>query len=212
MVGQDRMIRSFVAVELDSSLRESISRVQAQIKEQLQRAPGVRKTDARVQWVQPGSIHLTLKFLGDIEEMRVEEICRTLAKTAESTPSFTVEVGGLGVFPDLRSPRVLWLGLSERAGGQQPVQALTHLAGAVDRALGALGFPVESKPFRPHLTLARIKEGAREVGHTLAESGVMHPVSLVGVLQVKTISLMKSDLRPSGAVYTQLCHAPLRSE
>jgi 2'-5' RNA ligase len=211
MVGQDRMIRTFVAVELDPSLREGISRVQAQIKELLTRAPGMRKTDVRVQWVQPASIHLTLKFLGDIKEVRVEEICRTLAKTAESTPSFTVEVRGLGVFPDLRSPRVLWLGLSERAGGQEQMQALTQMAGSVDRALGALGFPVENRPFRPHLTLARIKEGSREAGHALAESGVMHQAFLVGALQVKTISLMKSDLRPSGAVYTQLCHAPLRS-
>jgi len=197
------MIRTFVAVELDEELRKALATAQGQVQEQLMKqvrhsAPGVR-----VQWVRPDSIHLTLKFLGDIDETLVQDIRAALLLAVQTQPRFAVEVGGLGVFPDLRAPRVLWTGLF----GQ--VDALMRLAAEVEAALTGVGFPPESRPLSPHLTLARIKERSREVGRGLADSGLMRQPVRVGSLAVHSVCLMKSDLKPSGAVYTRLCEVPL---
>lgn len=205
------MIRAFVAVELDAALRNGIARTQDHLKQSLTKAiPAVR-----LQWVRPEAIHLTLKFLGSIEERRVSEIQETLRSALHGQPPFTVEVGGVGVFPDLRAPRVLWLGLSGQSGPENaslPQQDIRQLAATVDRALGTIGFPPEDRPFRPHLTLARIKERSREVGQALQDLGLLNPGSQVGRLELQTVSLMKSDLKPSGAVYTRLWELPLKSE
>ena len=197
------MIRTFVAIELDDDLRKAVAKVQEQIQEQLMgplrhTAPGVR-----IQWVRPGSIHLTLKFLGDIDEARVEEIRAALVPAVQTQSRFAVDVGGLGVFPDLRAPRVLWIGLLSQ------VDALMRLAAEVEAALNGVGFPPESRPLSPHLTLARIKERSREVGKGLADSGLMAQPFRVGNLAVHAVCLMKSDLKPSGAVYTRLVQVPL---
>jgi len=199
------VIRAFVAVQLPADLTRAIGQLQGQLKKKFERGMPV---EARVQWVRPEAIHLTLKFLGDIEESRVDEIRQTLAPRLCAVRECSVEAGGLGVFPDLRAPRVLWLGL---AGPSDRPAALVQLAGEVDAALETLGVPRESRPFSPHLTLARIKERSREVGKALASSGVMGMADHLGHLPVATISLMKSELRPSGAVYTKLWNLPLGS-
>ncbi|MGH7228178.1 MAG: RNA 2',3'-cyclic phosphodiesterase, partial [Nitrospiraceae bacterium] len=160
--------------------------------------------DVRVQWVRPGSIHLTLKFLGDIDEARVEDIQAALLSAVRMQSRLAVEVGGLGVFPDLRAPRVLWIGLS----GQ--VDALMRVAAEVEAALTGVGFPPESRLLSPHLTLARIKERSREVGKGLADSGLMTQPFRIGSLAVHAVCLMKSDLKPSGAVYSRLVEVPLK--
>ncbi len=197
------MIRAFVAVELDAALRSSIARTQDHLKQALAKAiPAVR-----LQWVRPESMHLTIKFLGSIEERRVSEIQQALSSALHGQLPFTVEVGGVGVFPDLRAPRVLWLGLSGQSGPENAScdrQDIRQLAAAVDRALGAIGFLPEDRPFQPHLTLARIKERSREVGKALQDLGLLKPALLVGRLEVEAVSLMKSDLKPSGVVYTKL--------
>lgn len=193
------MIRTFVAVELDDDLRKAVAKVQEQLIGPLSHtAPGVR-----IQWVRPGSIHLTLKFLGDIDEARVEEIRAALVPAVKTQSRFAVDVGGLGVFPDLRAPRVIWIGLSSQ------VDALMRLAAEVEAALNGVGFPPESRPLSPHLTLGRIKERSREVGKGLADSGLMAQSFRVGNLAVHAVCLMKSDLKPSGAVYTRLVQVPL---
>ncbi|WP_447972643.1 RNA 2',3'-cyclic phosphodiesterase [Nitrospira sp. Kam-Ns4a] len=197
------MIRTFVAVELDEPLRAVIGRVQAEMRERLEREFRREAPDVRLQWVRPESIHVTLKFLGEIEEGRVAAIGEALERIAASLAPFAVEVGGLGVFPDARAPRVVWLGLS----GQ--VDALVRLAAEVDAALHALGFPREDRPFAPHLTLARVKDRQRDVGRALAASGLLDRAAAAGSLRVRAIALMKSDLRPSGAVYTRLHEAVL---
>lgn len=197
------MIRAFVAVELNQELRQAIGRVQAQTKERLmKRLP----TDARIQWVRPESIHLTLKFLGDIAERRVDEMRHALAATIGSASRFTVEVGGLGVFPDHRAPRVLWIGLADAS------HRLSRLAADIDSALTALGFAPEGKPFTPHLTLARIKEKSREVGQALTASGALTEGAQAGRLTVRSVALMRSELKPSGSVYTRLWEVPLHND
>lgn len=197
------MIRTFVAVELGADLRTFVARAQDQIKERLVRSLLRMGRDVRVQWVRPDSIHLTLKFLGDIEEDLVERIRAALAPAVSGVSPFSVGVERVGVFPDLRNPRVLWLGLSG------PVETLVRLAADTDAALHSLGFPREERPFSPHLTLARIKEQSREVGRAVAGSGIASERLQVGHLDVRTVSLMRSELRPGGAVYTRLWAIPL---
>lgn len=196
------MIRAFVAVELTDELRSAIGLLQAQVKAELARELRRTAPDARLQWVRPESIHLTLKFLGDIVEGQVEEIGQALTTVVGSQPRFSLEVGGLGVFPDARAPRVLWVGLS----GAGPV---ISLARSVDGALAELNFAPETRPFNPHLTLARIKEHGREVGKALAALGLLAAASPLGRLPVRTVALMRSELKPSGAVYSRLCEVSL---
>ncbi len=195
------MIRTFVAIELNPLLRKALAQVQTDLRSRLQQAmgPGVR-----MQWVKPESAHLTLKFLGDIPEARIPEIETALAQVAGAHSRCTVDVGGLGAFPDARAPRVLWVGLS----GQ--VEGVTKLAAAVERALVALGFAPEPKPFNPHLTLARIKERSRDIGRALAAGRMLEREAPVGAVTVNAIALMKSELKPSGAVYTKLCEVSLK--
>jgi RNA 2',3'-cyclic 3'-phosphodiesterase len=195
------MIRAFVAVELDLSLRQALGSIQAQLRNQLRRT---LSSDVRIQWVRPESIHLTLKFLGDIPEERVPDIHAVLIRVAGGHVRFAAQAEGLGVFPDARSPRVLWVGLTTRA------DALTRLAADVETALDGIGFPPEGKPFHPHLTLARIKEQSRAVGRALADSRVLEPAAPVGAVTVNTIALMKSELKPSGSLYTKLREVPLK--
>jgi len=209
MVGQiwaaySIMIRTFVAIELDEEIRKAIAGTQRQVQEQLMKQLRHTASDVRVQWVRPDSIHLTLKFLGDIDEARVEDIRTALLPAVGRQSRLAMEVGGLGVFPDLRLPRVLWVGLS----GQ--VDALMRVAAEVEAALTGVGFPPESRPLSPHLTLARIKERSREVGKGLADSGLMTQPFRVGSLAVHAVCLMKSDLKPSGAVYSRLVEVPLK--
>lgn len=203
------MIRAFIAVELDAALRSGIGRTQDALKRALAKtSPAVR-----LQWVRSESIHLTLKFLGSIEEQRVSEIQDALRSALQDRPAFAVVIGGIGVFPDLRAPRVLWVDISgpEHASGEQQAEhAISQLAGTVDRTLATIGFPPEDRPFSPHLTLARIKESSREVGRALAESGVMTQGVTLGRLPVERIALVRSDLKPSGAVYTKLWELPLK--
>jgi 2'-5' RNA ligase len=195
------MIRTFVAIELDASVRQTLAQVQATLRTRLQQAvgPGVR-----VQWVKPESIHLTLKFLGDISEDRVPGIQAALARAASGHVRFAVTVEGLGVFPDVRAPRVVWVGLTTH------VDALTRLAADVEAVLAEVGCSPDPKPFHPHLTLARIKEGPRDVGRALSDGGVLAHATQRAEATVAGVSLMKSDLQPSGSVYMQLCHVPLK--
>jgi 2'-5' RNA ligase len=201
------MIRSFIAIELPPDVRAALSQLQAQLKRDLLRELGGRAGDARLQWVKPDAIHLTLKFLGDISEEQVSEIRRALSPAIERQSSFALTVGGVSVFPDLRAPRVLWIGVGEMPA--MPGQSVQALAKMIDGVMATLNFAPESKPLRPHLTLARIKAGGREVGSALASLGVCSAVISAGTLEVREVALMKSDLQPSGAVYARLFSLPL---
>ncbi len=200
------MIRTFLAVELPASLTQAIAQVQADVRNRISRelSPGMR-----IQWVRPTAIHLTVKFLGDIPENHVGDLQSVVGEAIRPLVPFTVDVAGLCVFPDLRAPRVLWLGLSSRSSEGRPTTALSHLAATVEHCVEGLGYPPESRPFNPHLTLARIKEGAKEVGRVLARIGLLDGDVQLGQLDVRTVALMQSELRPSGSVYTKLWEVPL---
>jgi len=184
------LIRAFVAIAIDAKIQKEIGRLQDTLMKEVQ------KTACRVSWVKPETIHLTIKFLGDTPVNRVESILNSLGKAAQGIDAFSLKIEGLGVFPGLRNPRVVWVGITE---GKETLQILQP---RVEKELADLGFPREKKKFNPHLTLGRIRspEGAAALGDLLAS--IPHP--LFGSSIAHDIKLMKSDLRPTGAVYTEL--------
>ena len=200
------MIRTFLAVELPASLKQALVQVQADVRNRISRelSPAMR-----IQWVRPDLIHLTVKFLGDIPEDHVEALQSVVGDALRSVPPFSIEVARLGVFPDLRAPRVLWVGLASGPVGNGASTVLSHLAETIERSVEGLGYPREARPFNPHLTLARIKEGSKEVGRALARIGLLDGEVQLGQLDVRTVALIKSELRPSGSVYTKLWEVPL---
>ncbi len=185
------VLRTFIAVELDERVKGRLLDLQAQLRAQL--------SPRSVRWVAPEGIHLTLKFLGDTPSEQVPAIAEALARAAGKSRPFTFTVGGLGCFPNSRQPRVVWVGLGE------PTGHLAALQRAVEAQVAPLGFPTERRPFQPHLTLGRVQRSAsnsevREIGQVVAAS----LVGTVAEMRATQVSLIKSDLRPSGAVYTVL--------
>lgn len=184
-------IRAFIAFELP----ESIVRLAADLQDQLQ------SHGMKLRWVRPRNIHLTVKFLGDIHEGRSADVIGAMQAAAGRTAPMTVTAQGLGVFPGIRKPRVLWFGL----GGQTDRLAEAHQQ--LDNELAATGFARERRPFRPHLTLARFKQAVntRRLHESIQDVGGYPPVEF----QLEEWVLLKSDLRPQGAIYTPLQRVPL---
>ncbi len=189
-------LRTFIAVELDDELLGNLTRVQDRLRGQV--AP------RSVRWVRPEGIHLTLNFLGDTLPDQVEQVKLALDQASSEVTPFSFTVGGVGCFPNTHRPRVVWIGLHE------PTGTLSRLRNAVESHVAPLGFPAENRPFHPHLTLGRVQRGAsksevREVGAVVASSAV----GTIDEMRVTRVSYIKSDLRPSGAVYTTLHEAQL---
>jgi len=183
-------IRSFIAIELPEEAKKGLARLRKELE---------RNEHRFVKWVDPGGIHLTLKFLGNIPSKRVAEITKAIEEAAHGISPFHLEISGLGTFPNLRQARVFWVGI----GGE--VDKLTRLQQNTDSALAVLGFAKEERSFVPHLTLARIRQGASPlerrnfgelVGSTIFEDKYH--------VEVEAISLVKSQLMPTGAIYTCL--------
>ena len=183
-------IRSFISIAIDTQVLEKIRGFQEELKKK------VEKTANRVSWVKPETIHITLKFLGDIPVNLINPLLCSLQKAADGVEAFSLKIEGLGVFPNLRKPRVVWIGISE---GGEPLQKLQT---RVEQELARIGIPREKKKFSAHLTLGRIRTlgDARNLHDLL--SSVPSPVA--GLSVVKNIRLMKSELHPSGAVHTEL--------
>ena len=149
-----------------------------------------------VAWIAPANLHLTLKFLGAVDPTCVDAIVAALARGAAGAAPFDVVLAGLGAFPSPARPRVIWAGTSE---GRAPLGAL---AGALDEALAGLGFPRETRAFSAHVTLGRMREPARDPG--LAAALAAAKDAPLGVVRVCRVSLMRSELSPDGARYTEL--------
>jgi 2'-5' RNA ligase len=198
------MIRAFLAAELREDLRRQIDLVQQDLKQRLGCEP---PRNIRIAWVQPSSIHLTVKFLGDTDEGQIEPLREAVQRAIAGQGIIHIPIERLGVFPRLQQPRVLWVGPSEQWEQGDDAKRLTELHQVVADCCQAFGFAPEGRPLSPHLTLARVKEGERHVGQALAKSGVMDRPISSGVLAVESIVLMKSELRPTGSVYTKLWEA-----
>jgi 2'-5' RNA ligase len=188
-------IRSFVAIELPEEVKTALASVQRDLKAQI--------PPKAVRWTRPESIHLTLQFLGDVALGQVEAVTVRLREACAGHTPFTFHLKELGVFPNPVRPRVVWIGVVEPSG------ALLALHKKVALALEPLGFKPEERAFTPHLTLGRAAQPAgrrelAEVGELITHS----QVGTVGQVWVDHINLMKSDLRPEGAVYTALAVLP----
>jgi len=196
------MIRTFVAIELDDKIVEALGMIQAGLQQGEAGRAG--------RWVRAESMHLTLKFLGDVPADRLEHIYQAVRLACAPFAPFSLALGGLGCFPNLRRPRVVWVGLREE--GNQ----LAALQQAIERELGRLGYRPEERGFTPHLTLARVREEAKReeleaLVKAVAEAqarATTEPVH-TPLMRVCGVSVMKSELRPSGAVYTELYRQPL---
>ena len=195
------MIRAFLAVELSEELRSQLAQIQQDLKQRLLRS---LPKQVRLSWVQPASIHLTVKFLGDTDEQAIEPMRAAIAQAMEGPRTIQIPMERLGVFPRLQQPRVLWVGPSVSWEQGDDAKRLAELHRAVEERCQSFGFVPDGRPLSPHLTLARIKEGEREFGHVLARSGMLDRPMAIGTLSIASVVLMKSDLRPTGPVYAKL--------
>lgn len=195
------MIRAFLAVEISDELRAGLVRVQQDIKQRL--TPHVTK-DVRITWGQPNSFHLTVRFLGDTDEQLLPLMREALATINQPHPAIEIPIERLEAFPTLQKPRVLWIGPSEEWLRSAAANQLFALNQKIEACCRSFAFAPDDKPFIPHLTLARIKMGERQVGPLLAQSGICDRPLALGALTVESLVLMKSDLRPTGPRYTKI--------
>ena len=201
------MIRAFLAVELSQELGSELAVVQQELK---QRVESEKKGDIRISWVQPAKMHLTIKFLSDMDEQVIDPLLGAIEQAVGSQPSVSVPLERLGAFPSPHSPRVLWIGPSENWEQGEEGKRVIEIHGEIEQACEGLGFLRETRPFSLHLTLARMKAGERQIGVALAKSGVMdRPLSL-GSLAMASLVLVKSALRPTGSIYTKLWSVKLK--
>ena len=188
-------LRLFIAVELPESWTEALAATQAALS---------RRGLERLRWVRPEGIHLTLKFLGNVDERRSPELTGAITRAASRVPPFRLSLTGLGAFGPAARPRVVWVGV----GGDLP--ALTRLWDAVETDVGRLGFPRERQRFAPHLTLARVPEDLpREVTSSIGATLGATSAPAAPPLTVTDVALMRSELGRGGARYTRLSSAPL---
>lgn len=189
-------IRCFVAVELPHNINEFLAQLGARLKAGSPRP---------VKWVDPQGIHLTLKFLGNVPSARIAEIGQALNGATGGKLPLMLHTGGLGAFPGWQRPQVVWLGL------EGDLEGLARLQSDVDAALSALGFPAEGRAFTPHLTLARVREGMRpDDRKQLADSTRSVALPLAAAFMVRSVSLIRSRLTPSGALYTRLMQTEMQ--
>lgn len=191
-------IRAFIAIKLPEGVQQQLDLLEKQMQEQAGEA-GQRI----VRWVPAANMHLTLKFLGEVSAANLQALDGMLRGEALRYQPFEMTVGQLGAFPNLRRPRVIW------AGTQAP-ETLNQLQKAIDAGTRQLGYLEEERPFSPHLTLGRISQNARPADVALlAEALSKINVGELGRFTVERFHLFRSELQPTGAIYTILFTYPL---
>ncbi len=187
-------LRSFIAVELPNDIHDSLQELQNNLKDSM---PDVR-------WTKYGNIHLTLKFLGNVEPSKVDKISISIQNVANEFFPFTMSLARVGAFPNSRKPSIIWVGVEEGA------EKIVEIANRIESSMEKLGFHREKRPFKPHLTIGRI----RELKHpaVMAKSLENNEIGEIGKFRVEKLSFIKSQLDPSGSIYTTLSEALLRPE
>jgi 2'-5' RNA ligase len=183
----EKKIRSFLALDPPEEVLREVASIQNRLRKLI---------DGDIRWVRPEGIHLTLKFFGDVSGDDVANIATVAGKAAEKETPFSLAVGGVGVFPDPHRPRVLWLGMNG------DVERLQVFQKGIEQALLQAGFPREERPFRPHLTLGRIRNPKGLVG--LARALEKGEECTAGWFIASGLGLIQSELTPGGAMYTRL--------
>ncbi|HTX80056.1 MAG TPA: RNA 2',3'-cyclic phosphodiesterase, partial [Longilinea sp.] len=189
-------IRTFIALELPNSVNQELAGIISGLK---QRVPtGIR-------WVPAGNIHITLKFLGDVSKHNLAAIDQTVESVAGQHSAFDVRLAGLGAFPNLRRPHVVWIGIQAPA-------SLATMAQEIDQTLARLGYPQESRPFSPHLTLGRVAQDTQpQALAAIARILSDQKVAIAAPVLMEQVTVFQSVLKPSGAIYTPLYRHPLQN-
>lgn len=176
-------IRTFICIEIPDSIRSRIDRLQTALK----------NIDAQVSWTRSSNIHLTLKFLGEVEASRISRVCKAVERASKGIERFEIEVSGAGCFPSPRNPRVLWIGFSEVP------DALKELYANLENELAREGFAREKRKFSPHLTIGRLRgqKNATQLAEALIASDFK-----AETFKATEVIVMRSDLKPTGSIYT----------
>lgn len=189
------VLRAFIAIDLPEDIHQRLEQVSSNLQQQLAGMP--------VRWVPIDKVHLTLKFLGDVSETNVEMVTKIIATESANQRPFEISIGSLGVFPNVRRPRVIWVGV-------EAAEDLNTLQRRIEAEVARLGYAPDDRPFSPHLTIGRVSRNAgpaqvRAIGDLLRKE----KLGFLGAARVSHIHLYRSDLKPGGAVYTRLFTAQL---
>ena len=189
------VIRAFIAIDLSPEIHQRLKEVLDNYREQLIKIP--------IRWVVVTNIHLTLKFLGDVSLSNLNLLTDMIQAEVSSHHQFEISVGGSGAFPNNHQPRVIWVGV-------EAPQELVAILNGIENATARLGYAREERAFSPHLTLGRVSRNAtshdvKAISQTLDQTRV----GFLGATCIEKIHLYRSDLRPTGAVYTQIFSSAL---
>jgi len=188
-------MRCFIAIDIDKNNRAALGDLQQQLKSEVD----IKKSD--VKWVKPDNIHLTLKFLGEIRDEQVVDVCNIVKDVAGRHNSFELDIESVGHFGG-RSARVLWVGTGKGR------ENLLQLQKDLEQQLASAGFPPENRAFSGHLTLCRIRNS--KAGIKLAQVAEQYGDFKVGVMPAESVSVYQSELTPAGPIYTVLGDYKLR--
>jgi RNA 2',3'-cyclic 3'-phosphodiesterase len=192
------LLRAFIALEIPPKVQEDLYRATSNLR---------RGTGSLIRWVPAENMHLTLKFLGDISPTNVEFLTQMIRTEAEAYHCFEIRLTGLGIFPNSKRPRVIYIGIQAPA----ELESLQH---AVESGTRRLGYESEDRSFSPHLTIGRVKNALRisaadqqKIQRALEET----KIDSLGTARVNSVHLYKSDLQSTGSVYTKLYSAQLKN-
>jgi 2'-5' RNA ligase len=188
-----RKVRTFIAVEISSEVRGKTQRL----------ISALAATSANVKWVEPENLHLTLKFLGDVEMLEVPQLCQAVDEAVADLPPFDVQFHGAGAFPSVERPRTVWVGMT--AGSEEMVA----LHDALEQRLAALGFRSDGRRFRPHLTIGRVRSSSPSEIRVLASLLADQRDFVGGSGDVSEVVVFSSELSRAGPAYEPLSHAEL---
>lgn len=178
--------RTFIAIALPIEVQKALGQLQERLKEEL---PSVR-------WTKLGRIHLTLKFLGEVENSVLASIEEAIREITGTLPAFSLRVRGLDCFPPKSSPRVLWVGVEESTG------TLMRLVSSLENIMESFSFPKEKRSFRPHLTLGRFR--LEQIPNRIKEAIEKEKTNDLGIFGAREVLILKSNLSPQGPIYTKL--------
>jgi len=189
------LTRAFIALEIPNQTHQKISNQTANLRKNLD--------SQTVRWVPADNIHLTLKFLGDISRTQIEQISQVLSVIAGRHIKHLIKISELGAFPNIRRPRVIWIGI-------QAPETLNALYQELEGETAKMEFPPEKRSFNPHLTIGRVKQHISQANSQALQNALSSiKIGYIDTVEVEALHLFKSDLKPSGAVYTKLYSAAL---
>ncbi len=189
------LLRVFIAIELPAPVCDAIQKQTVRLRQTL--------GNDLIRWVPTQNMHLTLKFLGDTATSHLDFLKQLLARETDSHPQFDLQLGGLGAFPTLKRPRLLWIGIHAPAD-------LTALQRSIEAGTSRLGYEPEERAFSPHLSIGRVRQNVSPPDLQKIRMA-LDTIQLgnIGIARVDSVHLFKSDLQPSGSIYTKLFSAPL---